>query len=261
MHPMLTIAIRAVRKAGDFITKNYEEINFFKKTEKKENNSIIIFNKKTELIMIEIIQKSYPNHIFLTKQNIELLNIKNNIKWIIDPLNGIINFSKKIPHFAVSITVYVNNRAEIVAIYNPMLNELFTAVRGQGAQLNGCRLRVKNDNKLEESIIAINFSFDTKQHFSEYINFTAKLFKIYFYYRCTGSSILDLSYIAANRIDAYFEINSRPWNFIIGGLLIREAGGIITDFNGSYNYLTSGNLLAGNPKIVKKWIQNINLIK
>ncbi|AMA64707.1 Inositol-1-monophosphatase [Candidatus Arsenophonus lipoptenae] len=253
MHPMLTIAIRAVRQAGDFINKNYENYNVLK----KQNNFLTNIDKKVKQIIITTIKKSYPTHTIITKERYQIIDKKNSIQWIINPLDGIINFIKLLPNFSVSIAVRINCRTEIAAIYNPILNELFTAVRGQGAQLNNYRLRIKNNNELKVIIIATGFPFKKQQNTSMYIDVIIELIKKYTNLYSTGVISLDLAYVAAGRIDAVFKVGLKPYDFMAGELLIRESGGIVTDFLGGYNYLSSGNFLAGNLSIVKKIITEI----
>ncbi|HGJ5868911.1 inositol-1-monophosphatase [Arsenophonus nasoniae] len=254
MHPMLTIAIRAARQAGNFIAKSYEKPDSIEIMAKGQNDFVTNIDKKAEQIIIEVIQKSYPTHTIITEESGQIVGEKNDIQWVIDPLDGTTNFTKRLPHFSVSIAVRINGRTEVAVVYNPMLNELFTVVRGQGAQLNGYRLRLKNSHELEGAIIATAFPFKAKQHSAAYINIIAKLFKKCADFRRTGSAALDLAYVAAGRVDAFFEIGLKPWDFMAGELLVREAGGVITDFVGGHNYLSSGNLLAGSPRMVKKMV-------
>lgn len=251
---MLNIAIRAARQAGNFIAKSYERPDSFEIMVKGKNDFVTNIDKKAEQMIIEVIQKSYPTHTILTEEDGQIVGEKDNIQWVIDPLDGTTNFIKRLPHFAVSIAVRIKGRTEIAAIYNPMLNELFTAERGKGAQLNGYRLRLKNTNELEGSIIATGFPFKTKQHLAAYINIIAKLFKTCADFRRTGSAALDLAYVAAGRVDVFFEICLKPWDFMAGELLVRESGGLVTDFVGGHSYLSSGNLLAGSPCVVKKMV-------
>ncbi|MGP1954463.1 MAG: inositol monophosphatase family protein, partial [Arsenophonus sp. NC-QC1-MAG3] len=136
MHPILTIAIRAARQAGNFIAKSYEKPDFIEIVAKGQNDFMTNIDKKAEQIIIEAIQKSYPDHTIITEESGKILRKNEDIQWVIDPLDGTSNFTKRFPHFAVSIAVRIKDRTEIAAIYNPMLNELFTSVRGQGAQLN-----------------------------------------------------------------------------------------------------------------------------
>ncbi|MGP1924586.1 MAG: inositol-1-monophosphatase [Arsenophonus sp. NEOnobi-MAG3] len=258
MHPILTIAIRGARQAGNFIAKSYEKPDSIEIIAKKGQNDFMTnIDKKAEQIIIEAIQKSYPNHTIITEESGKILGKDEDIQWVIDPLDGTNNFTKRLPHFAVSIAVRIKGRTEIAAIYNPILNELFTSVRGQGAQLNGYRLRLKSNNELEGAIIATGFPFKGKQHSAAYINIITKLFKKCADFRRTGSAALDLAYVAGSRVDGFFEIGLKPWDFMAGELLVREAGGIVTDFVGGHNYLTSGNLLAGSPRMVKEIVSEM----
>ncbi|WMY95254.1 MAG: inositol-1-monophosphatase [Arsenophonus sp.] len=257
MHPILNIAIKAARQAGNFISKSYEKTIPMEVKQNTKNDFISHVNKYAEKIIIETIHKFYPNHIVLTTENQQTITKKKTIHWLINPLNGVINFSKRLPHFAISIAVFIKVRTEISVIYNPMLNELFTAVRGQGAQLNGYRLRMQNSNTLEGAIIATDFPFQNKKNLEAYINIIHKLFKKCAHFRHTGSIALDLAYVATDRIDVFFKIGLHSLDFIAGELLIHEAGGIITNFVGGYNYWKSGNILAGSPNIIKKILTEI----
>ncbi|WMY96408.1 MAG: inositol-1-monophosphatase [Arsenophonus sp.] len=257
MHPILNIAIKAARQAGNFISKSYEKTFPMEIKPNKKNDFISHVNKHAEKIIIEIIHKFYPTHMILTAENQKTITKKTSIHWLINPLNGIINFSKHLPHFSVSIAVFIKVRTEISVIYNPMLNELFTAVRGQGAQLNGYRLRMKNANDLNGAIIASEFPFHDKKNLESYINIIYKLFQKCAHFRHTGSIALDLAYVATDRIDVFLKIGLKSFDFMAGELIIHEAGGIITNFVGGYNYLKSGNILAGSPRIIKKILLEI----
>jgi myo-inositol-1(or 4)-monophosphatase len=181
----------------------------------------------------------------------ELIGEDRDVQWVIDPLDGTANFIKRFPHFSVSIAVRIKGRTEVAVVYDPMRNELFTATRGQGAQLNGYRLRGTNAKDLDGTILATGFPFKVKQHATPYINIVGKLFTQCADFRRTGSAALDLAYVAAGRVDGFFEIGLKPWDFAAGELLVREAGGLVTDFVGGHNHFSSGNLVAGNPRVVK----------
>lgn len=251
MHPMLNIAIRAARKAGNHIAKNYEMPSNIKVTQKGVNDFVTNVDQESELLIIDIIRKSYPDHTIITEESGELLGKDDDTQWVIDPLDGTTNFTKRLPHFAVSIAVRVKGRTEVAVVYDPMRNELFSAVRGQGTQLNGYRLRVESTRDLDGTIIATGFPFKHKQHSAPFMNIMNKMFEKCADFRRTGSAALDLCYVAAGRVDAYYEIGLKPWDFLGGELILREAGGIMTDFIGNHNYLASGNIVAGNPRIVR----------
>lgn len=251
MHPMLTIAVRAARKAGNLIAKHYETPDAVEASQKGTNDFVTNVDRDAEHLIIDVIRKSYPKHTIISEECGELPGEDADVQWIIDPLDGTSNFIKRLPHFAVSIAVRIKGRTEVAVVYDPMRNELFTATRGQGAQLNGYRLRGSNARDLDGTILATGFPFKLKQHATPYMNIVTKLFTQCADFRRSGSAALDLAYVAAGRVDGYFEIGLKPWDFAGGELLVREAGGIVTDFVGGHNHLHSGNLVAGNPRVVK----------
>lgn len=251
MHPMLTIAVRAARKAGNLIAKHYETPDSVEATQKGTNDFVTNVDRDAEHMIIDVIRKSYPKHTIISEECGELAGEDKDVQWIIDPLDGTTNFVKRFPHFAVSIAVRIKGRTEVAVVYDPMRNELFTASRGQGAQLNGYRLRGTNAKDLDGTILATGFPFKAKQHANSYMNILGKLFGECADFRRTGSAALDLAYVAAGRVDGFFEIGLKPWDFAGGELLVRESGGIVTDFVGGHNHYSSGNVVAGNPRVVK----------
>ncbi|TCV92224.1 inositol-1-monophosphatase [Biostraticola tofi] len=251
MHPMLNIAIRAARKAGNLIAKHYETPDAVEASQKGNNDFVTNVDREAERLIIEVIRKSYPQHTIISEECGELTGEDQDVQWIIDPLDGTTNFIKRLPHFAVSIAVRLKGRTEVAVVYDPMRNELFTSTRGQGTQLNGYRLRGSTSRDLEGTIIATGFPFKQKQHSASYMNVMTKLFVHCADFRRSGSAALDLAYLAAGRVDGFFEIGLKPWDYAAGELLVREAGGVVTDFVGAHNYLNSGNIVAGNPRVVK----------
>lgn len=256
MNPMLNIAIQAVRKAGNFIIKQYEIFN------KKNINSNYIYDfihkthKESNYIITTIIKKFYPLHtIITTYNNTNLLHHnknRNTTYWIIDSTGNDINFIKQFPFFALSVAIIFKNHIEIGVIYDPIHNELFSACRGGGAQLNGYKIRVNTNKNLRGSILAISYSYKKQQHLI--INFLRKLCNQYIEFRCTGVVALDLAYIAVGRIDGCLSVITlnKHNKLASGALIIQESGGLTTDFSGSNNYISEGNIIAGNPTITKK---------
>jgi len=251
MHPMLNIAIRAARKAGNLIAKHYETPDAVEASQKGDNDFVTNVDREAERLIIEVIRKSYPQHTVISEECGELTGEDQDVQWIIDPLDGTTNFIKHLPHFAVSIAVRIKGRTEVAVVYDPMRNELFTSSRGQGTQLNGYRLRGSTARDLDGTILATGFPFKCKQHSATYINLLGKLFTQCADFRRSGSAALDLAYVAAGRVDGFFEIALKPWDYAAGDLLVREAGGLVTNFVGSHEYWQSGNLVAGNPRVVK----------
>jgi myo-inositol-1(or 4)-monophosphatase len=257
LHPLLNIAVRAARKAGNLITKTYETPDAVEASQKGSNDFVTNVDRDAERLIIEIIRKSYPNHTIIAEESGELAGSEPDVQWVIDPLDGTTNFIKRLPHFAVSIAVRVKGRTEVAVVYDPMRNELFTAVRGQGAQLNGYRLRGSTARDLDGTILATGFPFKAKQHATPYMNILGKLFTQCADFRRTGSAALDLAYVAAGRVDGYFEIGLKPWDFAAGELIARESGSLVCDFTGGHNHLLTGNIVAGNPRVVKAMLASM----
>ncbi|PPI86675.1 inositol monophosphatase family protein [Candidatus Pantoea edessiphila] len=259
MHPMLNIAIRAVRKAGNIIIKNYEIIRSIKINEINNLNVIQAIKLKVESSIIEVIHKAYPQHTIYTEIGNHIIINNQDILWIVEPLDCMHNFIKGLPNFSISITLIIKDRIEVSVVYAPILNELFSAVRGQGAQLNGYRLRCNNTVNLKGILLSVSCLFGKRDIFKKYIN---KIIKIFDHenidFRRTGSIGLDMAYVAAGRLDGYFHIGLRPWNFSASELLIRESGGLITDFNGKEYCINSENIIAANPYILKSLLLVLN---
>ncbi|XKM14200.1 inositol-1-monophosphatase [Orbaceae bacterium ac157xtp] len=255
MHPMLTIAIRAARKAGNVIIKSYENPTSVKVDTKSENDFATNVDRAAESLIVETIKKAYPEHTIIAEESGVNKGSDADTQWIIDPIDGTTNFIRGIPHFAVSIAVRVKGKTEVAVVYNPITNELFTAIRGQGAQLNGYRIRVNGAIKgVDGALLAMALPFKQKQYSECYFNVLKLVFERCADVRRAGAASLDLSYIAAGRLDGYFEIGLKPWDIAAGELILREAGGIVTDFAGGTNYFYSGNIVAGTPKVVKEFL-------
>lgn len=260
MNPMLNIAIRAARKAGNIIAKSYEQApQDTVVTPKGTNDFVTAVDKAAEEAIIEVIRKSYPDHSIIAEESGLTAGENTDVQWIIDPLDGTTNFIKRLPHFCTSIAVRVNGRTEVGVVYDPIRNELFTAVRGEGAKLNEFRLRVDTERRdLNGAILATGFPFKAQQHRNAHLNMIEALMDNGVAdFRRTGSAALDLAYVASNRIDGYFEIGIKPWDCAAGDLIAREAGALVTNFVGGTDYLTSGNLVAGNGRVVKEVLTSI----
>lgn len=262
MNPMLNIAIRAARKAGNIIIKGYEQSP--KDTEiaqKGINDYVTAIDKAVEQIIIETVRQSYPEHSIVGEESGLTKGKENNVQWIIDPLDGTRNFINRFPHFCVSIAIREKGITTVGVVYDPIRNELFTGVRGEGAKLNEFRLRVNNKNDLTGTILATGFPFKKPQHKSTHLNMIEALMNNGVAdFRRTGSAALDLCYVASNRINGYFEIGLKPWDCAAGELIAREAGALVTNFVGGTDYLKSGNLIAGNARIVKETINSIKSV-
>lgn len=257
MHPMLNIAIRAARKAGNHIAKSLENTDKVESTLKGTNDFVTNVDKEAEYIIIDTIKQSYPEHCIVAEEQGLIEGKDKDVQWIIDPLDGTTNFVKGYPHFAVSIAVRIKGKTEVACVYDPMQNELFTAQRGAGAQLNSARIRVTPLKDLQGTVLATGFPFKQKQHSESYIKIVGSLFAECADFRRSGSAALDLCYVAAGRVDGYFELGLKPWDMAAGELIAREAGAILTDFAGGTEYMKSGNIVASSARGVKSMLKHI----
>ncbi|MCW8334965.1 inositol-1-monophosphatase [Vibrio paucivorans] len=257
MHPMLNIAIRAARKAGNHIAKSLENSDKIESAQKGTHDFVTNIDKEAESIIIDTIKNSYPEHSIVAEENGLIEGKDNDVQWIIDPLDGTTNFLKGFPHFSVSIAVRIKGKTEVACVYDPMLNELFTAQRGAGAQLNNARIRVNQLKDLQGTVLATGFPFKQKQHSESFMKIMTSLFTECADFRRTGSAALDLCYLASGRVDGYFELGLKPWDMAAGELIAREAGAILTDFSGGTEYMKSGNIVGSSARGVKSMLKHI----
>jgi myo-inositol-1(or 4)-monophosphatase len=262
MHPMVNIALAAARKAGEIIARAADRIDLIDVKRKAGNDYVSEIDHAAEKELIFHIQRAYPDHEILAEESGKS-NAKgkpSGYQWIIDPLDGTTNFVRGIPHFAVSIACLLEGRLEHAVILDPIRREEFTATRGAGAQCNGRRLRVSSRTSLQEALLATGVPFREPAiaHIAAYMrtleNFAAQGVGI----RRAGAASLDLAYVAAGRVDGYWEIGLEAWDIAAGALLVQEAGGLVSDFDGGNEWLASGNIVAGNPKCLKAMLQVIN---
>ena len=257
MHPMLTIAVRAARAAGQTIMRAYTDFDKVEVSNKGINDFVTSVDKEAEATIIYQIRKSYPDHTIVAEEGGENRGTNKDFIWIVDPLDGTNNFVNGIPHFSVSIAMQFKGKTEVAVIYDPVRDELFTAIRGKGAKLNDFRLRVTNSNDLQNGIIGTGFPFKARQHTETYMKIFAEVFGKCADLRRAGSAALDLAYVAAGRLNGFFEIGLKPWDIAAGDLICREAGATVTDFMGDHGYLLSGNIVAGSPKATSILVKTI----
>lgn len=257
MHPMLNIAVRAARVAGAIIVRGFENRTELATEAKGANDYVTHIDKEAEKAIIQKIQQSYPNHSFLGEESGETDGSENEFQWIIDPLDGTTNFVKGIPHFAVSIALLHKGRLEQAVVFDPIRGELFTASRGQGAQLNGYRIRASKPKDMSETILATGLPFKNKAQFGEYALSLNKIFHECGDVRRAGSAALDLAYVAAGRHDGYWERGVKSWDIAAGELIVREAGGLVTDFKGGNDPLYKGEIVAGSVKVVQNLVKHL----
>ncbi len=244
---MLNIAVRAARSAGDIILRSSDNIGHLKIDQKGKNDFASEVDRTAEREIINIIRTAYPDHAILAEESGE--HQGNDFVWVIDPLDGTTNFLHGFPQYAVSIALKHKGRLEVAVIYDPLRDELFTAKRGGGAMLNSRRLRVTNQTSMKGALIGTGFPFKTDLHLDAYVGMFKTISMQAAGIRRAGAAALDLAYVAAGRLDGFWEIGIMEWDMAAGILLIKEAGGVVTDFSFNDNYLASGNVIAGSPKM------------
>lgn len=256
MHPMLNTAVKAARRGAAIINRASFDVDRIKVTEKKQNDFVTEVDRAAELAIIEVLKTAYPDHAILAEESGASADLhdENENVWIIDPLDGTTNFIHGFPQYCVSIALQQRGQITQAVVYDPTRNDLFTASKGAGAYLNEKRIRVTRRDKMADALIGTGFPFRETDKLDEYM----QMFKI-MTERCAGlrrpgAAALDLAYVAAGRLDGFFEKGLQPWDAAAGALLVSEAGGIIGDFSGESDFLYKGNIIAGTPKIFAQMV-------
>ncbi|MBT8102057.1 MAG: inositol monophosphatase [Gammaproteobacteria bacterium] len=250
MHALLNVAVMAARRAGGTLIRNLVKLEKLKVDRKGHNDYVSEADRAAERAVIDVIQKHYPDHGILAEESGAQGGEDSDTVWIIDPLDGTTNYLHGFPVFAVSIGVQVNGRMEHAVVYDPLRQELFTATRGAGAQLDNHKIRVSGLKELERALVGTGFPFrQANSALDPYLRMLGKVVKNTSGVRRPGAAALDLCYVAAGRLDAFWETALAPWDLAAGSLIIREAGGIVSGLDGSENFLDTGHVLCGTPKI------------
>ncbi|HEX6929169.1 MAG TPA: inositol monophosphatase family protein [Gammaproteobacteria bacterium] len=247
MHPMLNIGVRAARRAGDVIVRSMSRLSDIKVETKAGNDFVSEVDRDAERTIIETIRRSYPDHAFIAEESGRTGDAE--CEWIIDPLDGTTNFLHGFPVFAVSIALRIRGRIEHGVIYDPVRQELFTASRGGGAQLDGRRLRVSQRRELSTALIGTGFPYREKDNIDVYLPTFRAMTERARGIRRAGAAALDLAYVAAGRLDGFWEMNLQLWDIAAGTLMVQEAGGLTGSLDGGTTHLETGNILAANPKL------------
>jgi myo-inositol-1(or 4)-monophosphatase len=256
MHPMLNIAVRAARQAGDVIMRRFDRLDTLKIATKSRNDFVSEVDRQAEEVIIDTIKAAYPDHAILAEESGRQEG--NEFEWVIDPLDGTTNYLHGFPQFAVSIALREKGRLSQAVIYDPVRQDLYTASRGSGAQLNNRRIRVSGVKGLEGALLGTGFPFRQPEHMDTWIAMFRELFPQVADVRRAGSAALDLAYVASGQLDGFWEIGLNEWDMAAGALLIQEAGGLVGDFSGGHDYMGTGNIVCGNPKLFKAILAGIH---
>lgn len=260
-HPMLNVAVKSVREASkiilDVVSSNYNI------TVNKKNGQDLVTNADVEVekVIINSLMKYFPDHKIICEESGTLGDLNSDYTWIIDPIDGTRNFSHGFPFYCISLALRFRDEIEIGVIYQPICDHLFTAVRGEGAQLNNRKIRVSNINDLQESLVMVNtcrsLVLDQENGGVKFSQFCQLLSHIP-YTRFTGASALELAYVSAGMLDGFVMFSgTRIWDFAAGSLLVKEAGGRICNLEGGDD-ISEGKYIAGNVNIVSKLLKIVS---
>ena len=251
---MLKTAQKAAKIGGEILKKEFRKLKDNQIDVKGKGDYVTDLDYKSEGEIISYIKKKYPDHTIIAEETANK-KIKAEYQWIIDPLDGTTNYIQGIPVYAVSIGMAVKGNITVGVVYSPETEEMFWAEKGKGAYLNNHPIQVSKKNIMDDVIIATGFPFKIKENLDLYLNQFKKLFLQSSGIRRMGSAAVDLAYTACGIIDGFWEMKLNPWDVAAGSLLIQEAGGKVTDFEGEETYLESGNIAAGNPFVHGKIIE------
>ncbi len=255
MHPMLNIAVKAARRAGSIIIRAAMDGTALEVRAKEANDFVTQVDRAAERAVIEILRKAYPGHAILAEESGSLGGAQAEYRWIIDPLDGTTNFIHGFPQYCVSLAVQHRGTISHAVVYDPAKNELFTASRGRGAYLNDRRIRVSHCRRLREALVGTGFPFKELSRLEPYVAQLRTMITSSAGVRRAGAAALDLAYVAAGRLDAFWEMGLSAWDMAAGALLIQEAGGLVGDFSGEQNYLETGDIAAATPKVFPQLLQ------
>lgn len=259
MQEFLKTAVSASRLSGELIIKNLGHLSKEDIQTKQAFDFVTKVDRWSEAVIMQTIREKFPSHRFLTEETLKQEDT-GDYRWIIDPLDGTTNYIHSYPMFSVSIGLEYKSEIIMGVVFDPLRDELFHAVKGGGSFLNNKKISVSGITSLERSLIATGFPFRAKEMIDYYLDAFKEIFLGVSDIRRAGSAAIDLAYVAAGRFEGFFELKLSPWDIAAGSILIAEAGGTITDFGGSSDYLSTGNIVAGNSAIQPMILEIVNKV-
>jgi myo-inositol-1(or 4)-monophosphatase len=257
MHPMLNIAVRAARRAGSIINRAALDGSALAIRVKNVNDFVTQIDRAAEQAIIETVRKAYPDHAILAEESGASAGARAEYCWVIDPLDGTTNFIHAFPQYCVSVAVQHRGATAHGVVYDPVRNELFTASKGRGAFVNDRRMRVSKCEKLRQALVGTGFPFKELSRVELYLRQLETMMRTTAGVRRAGAAALDLAYVAAGRLDAFWEMGLSAWDMAAGALLIQEAGGLVGDLAGEATYLESGDIAAASPKLFPQFLAGL----
>jgi myo-inositol-1(or 4)-monophosphatase len=256
MHPFLNTAITAARLAARIILMHLDHLDRIEIHSKGRNNFVTQVDREAEAAILDVLLKAYPDHGVLAEES--GAQSGNDYTWFIDPLDGTTNFIHGYPQFGISIAVAHQGLIEHGVVFDPLRDELFTASRGQGARLNDRRIRVSRTQHLDRALLGVGFPRRTTEKIDPWLKTFRALLSKASGMRRSGAATLDLAHVATGRFDGLWEMELRPWDMAAGILLVREAGGLVADFDGGQDFLESGNIVAANSMLFNELLRVVH---
>lgn len=249
-HPLINIGVSAARAAGRIIVRYMNRMEGVSVQEKQRHDFVSEVDRAAEAEIVRTIRRVYPEHAVLAEESgYSRGRAESEPEWVIDPLDGTTNFLRDFPHFAVSIGIRERGRPMHGIVYDPVREELFVASQGRGAFLNDRRIRVNERKGISDALLATGFPYRERDLLDAYMNAFRALYGEAADVRRAGSAALDLAYVAAGRVDGFWEFGLHAWDMAAGTVLVREAGGVVTDFAGGDQFLERGDVAAGSIKL------------
>jgi myo-inositol-1(or 4)-monophosphatase len=250
MHPMLNIAVKAARRAGSIINRAALEGGALEVKAKNKNDFVTQVDRAAEQAIIGVIHAAYPDHSILAEESGDTPGARAEHRWVIDPLDGTTNYIHGFPQYCVSIALEHRGVPTHGVVYDPGKNELFTASRGRGAFLDDRRMRVSKCTRLQDALVGTGFPYKEVSRLDLYMHQLRTMMTSSAGVRRAGAAALDLAYVAAGRLDAFWEMGLSRWDMAAGALLIQEAGGMVADLQGGADFLDRGEIVAATPKVL-----------
>lgn len=259
MRPTTNIAVRAARQAGSVLHRYHDRVDTLTVSEKQVNDFVSEVDRAAEQAIIKTIRKAFPDHAILAEESGAHTgkHSGSEYQWVIDPLDGTTNYLHGMPQFSISIALLHRGKLESAVVFDPLRDEMFTADQGGGAFLNDRRIRVTEQKELRGALLGTGMPFRDQRYLDNYLGMLKALMKDTAGIRRPGSAALDFAYVASGRYDGFWELGLSNWDFAAGALLVKEAGGVVSDIGGGDRYMETGNVIAAGIRLHSEMVKTI----